>query len=85
MNRLETARISAKLQMSQDLFDVSEEQIPDCGFASFMRSHIEENWEILDYERLDLAIDAYSLVALPTYDSSNVHFGSILARVTKDI
>ena len=84
MNRVENARISAKLQMSQDLLYTSEDQIPDCGFVSFIRSQIEEDWEALDYERLDLAIDAYSLVALPTYDNSNVHFNSILARVTRD-
>ena len=83
MDRLETARISAKLQMSQDLIYSSDDQLIDCGFVSFMRGELEENWEILDYEKLDLVIDAYSLVSIPSYDNMKVHFGSILARVTK--
>jgi len=85
MNRLEIAKISTKLQLSQELFDSCEEHVPDCGFASFMRSHLAENGEVLDYEKLDLVIDAYSLVALPSYDGTKIHFDSILTRVTKDM
>ena len=85
MNRIETAILSAKVQLSQDLFEASSEHMPDCGFISFMKIKLDEHWESLDYELTDLVIDAHSLIALPSYDSTEVHFNAVFARAIKDM
>ncbi len=84
MTKIELNRILGRVQIMKGLYESGFEQITDCGFYDFLKPYIEENWEKLDYEKVDLIIESHMLTALPSYSDIEIIFTALLERVNTD-
>ena len=82
MTKIELNRLLGKIQLMKGLYEADYQ--PDCGFSSFLKPYVEEHWEVLNYEKVDLIVESHTLTALPTWESIDVNFTALLERTIGD-
>ena len=84
MTKTELNRTLGRVQIMKGLYESGFEPITDCGFYDFLKPYIQENWEKLDYEKVDLIVESHMLTVLPSYRDIDIIFTALLERVNID-
>ncbi len=84
MTKIELNRLLGNIQVMKGLYESGWDPIPDCGLAEFLKVYVSENWEALDYEKIDLIIEAHTLTALPNWQEIEVNFTALVERARID-